>query len=221
MATSSTYTFDPTVAEFVDEAFERAGIPLAGLKIEHLRSARRSLNFMFSEWANPSRGGIKLWSVELVSQALTESDASYDCSTGTIAILEAVLRRSGNDTPVWPMSRSEYMAIPTKADEGLPTRFYFDRQRATQNLTLWQVPENSTDVLLYYRLHTLQDAGAASNTLDVGSIWYEPVAAGLAARLAEKFNYERFSTLNARAETAFNIAKSGERERVDTQFSLG
>ena len=50
MATSSSTDFEIDVAEYIEEAFERCGIEVrTGYD---LRSARRSLNLLFADWAN-------------------------------------------------------------------------------------------------------------------------------------------------------------------------
>lgn len=218
MATSGTYAFEPKVAEFVDEAFERCGIDPAKLTFRHLRSARRSLGLMFSDWNNV---GVKLWAVDEQTQLVTDGDPTYDTASGTITILEMFVRRSGVDTPVYPMSRSEYAAIANKIDEGLPTKYFLDRQRALPTYTLWNVPENNTDVIHYWRMRRLQDVGNPSATLDVGSNWFEAVAAGLAARLSVKFAPSRVSMLGAMDGPAFQRAYGNERERGDTHMSIG
>ena len=50
--TSGTFTFGKTFAvdDIVEEAFERIGI--RGVAGYQLRTARRSLNILFHEWAN-------------------------------------------------------------------------------------------------------------------------------------------------------------------------
>ena len=217
MSASGTYAYEPTVAEWCDEAFERCGLDPAELTVRHLRSARRSLNLMFSEW--PARG-VKLWAVDQVTLDMIDGTATYNAATGTICILDAVIRRSGVDVPMFAMSRSEYADIPTKTTEGMPTRFYFART-TTPTITVWLTPENSTDDMLYWRVRRLQDVGSPANTLDVTSIWFEPVASGLAAKLAVKFAPDRIKTLTALADHAFAVAKLDERERGDTQMTMG
>jgi len=50
MAVSGVATFNLDLSEIVEEAFERAGSELrSGYD---LRTARRSLNIMFADWAN-------------------------------------------------------------------------------------------------------------------------------------------------------------------------
>ena len=49
MATSSSTDFEPNVAEFIEEAFERCGLELrTGYD---LKTAKRSINIMLAEWA--------------------------------------------------------------------------------------------------------------------------------------------------------------------------
>jgi hypothetical protein len=53
MTTSNSYTFaDIQQIDVITEAFERIGRNPASLSSNDLDSARRSLNFLFSDWAN-------------------------------------------------------------------------------------------------------------------------------------------------------------------------
>jgi hypothetical protein len=51
MATSGTFIFNPDLAELVDEALERCRIDPAKITSRHILSARRSMRFMFADWA--------------------------------------------------------------------------------------------------------------------------------------------------------------------------
>ncbi len=217
MTTSGTYGWAPDVAEITDEAFERCGVDPASLTARHARSARRSLNYLFTAWAND---GIHLWAVDQQTQLVTASDPTYDCPAGTIAILEMAVRRSGMDTPVLPMARDEYLAIPNKTYEGLPNRFYFDRGIATPNYTLWNVPENSTDTIIYYRMRQLQDITGATETPDVPYRWQEALVSGLAAKLAEKYAPDREQALLSKSTLAFRKATTEDRERTPTTMRV-
>lgn len=216
MASSGTYAYAPEVAEFVDEAFERCLIDPATLTGRHLRSARRSLNLMFVDWAND---GVRLFMLDEQTQALADGDPSYAPATGTLTIFDAFVRRSGIDTPVYRISREEYAAIPDKTLEGLPTQLFFDRKAGFYYL--WNVPENSTDVLHYWRVRRQQDVTAGSETPDVSYLWFEALAAGLAERLALKFATDRHDKLKTEAALAFVRARTEDRERTDTVMEAG
>lgn len=215
MASSGTYSIDFEIDEIVTEAWERCGRDPSEMVARHARSARRSMNFMFSEWANK---GVRLFSIDEQTQTLTASDVDYAAASGTLAILECVIRRDGVDTPVHKISRESYHMIPNKTQTGLPTQLYFDRKTGTYYL--WNAPENSTDVLRYYRWRRIQDVTAASETLDLPYRWFEAVAAGLAAKLAVKFSPDRAAVLNGLAKERFVEAGGEDRERTDTSVSL-
>lgn len=213
MTTSGTYNWSPEVQELCEEAFERCGIDPATLTARHLKSARRSLDLLFSDWANR---GPHLWAIDQQTLALTQGDGLYDCPAGTVAVLEMVVRRNGVDTPVFPMARDEYLAIPDKTTQGLPNRFYFDRSITTPTLAFWNIPENSTDQIIYYRMRQLQDVGVASNTPDIPYRWEEAMTAGLAAKLAEKFAPDREQLLIAKAQEKYAAAYQEDRQRTPT-----
>jgi len=216
MATSGTFALAYDIAEFVEESFERCGIPAEKLTARHAVSARRSVNLLFSEWATLR---IKLFAVDEQSQLLTDGDPTYTAATGTLAILHAVVRRSGVDTPVRAISREAYHMIPSKTTEGSVTQLFFDR--ATGIYTLWNVPENSTDTLYYWRLRRLQSVTAAQETPDVPFEWYEALTAGLAAKLALKWAADRFDKLDGLASRAFARADKSQVETADVEFDVG
>jgi hypothetical protein len=66
MATSGTTTFNLSIDDLVEEAFERCG--MRATSGYQLTSARRSLNLLFLDWANR---GLNLWTIEQASIPLT------------------------------------------------------------------------------------------------------------------------------------------------------
>ena len=143
MAVSGSVNFELDVVEYIEEAFERCGLEVkTGYD---LKTAKRSLNIMLAEWANR---GLNQWTITQSTQALTASDGEYSLGTNIIDILSMSVLRSGIYYSLERISRDTYLAIPTKATTGRPTQFFLDRQ-VTPNLTIWPLPENSTDVLYY------------------------------------------------------------------------
>lgn len=214
MASSGTYAYSPDLADLIDEAWERCGLDPALITGRHVRSARRSIDLLFSEW---DTRGIRLWGVDEQTQTLTQADATYTATTGTQAILDMFVRRSSIDTMITPMARDEYAEVPDKTTQGLPSRYWYNK--ASNEFTLWQVPENSTDVVHYYRIRRIQDGGVISNTPDVPALWLEAFAAGLAAKFSGKWAKEREDTLTLKAERAFRFATGEDRERASTRIS--
>lgn len=216
MTTSGTTTFSLTVAEFLDEAWERCGKDPAHLTARHIISARRSMNLLLADWYTD---GHKQWKLDLQSQATTVGMASFTPATGTIDIFDMMLRRSGVDTPVVRISRDDYQQIGDKAIQGRPDRFFLDRG-TTLTCFLWPTGENATDSLRYYRLARIQDVGAASNTLDLPVYWFEAFAAGVAAKLAEKWAPDKEVGLITKAAAAFKRAKQEDRDRADVSIQV-
>ena len=131
--TSGTTTFDKTFAidEIIEEAYERIG--MQGVSGLQLRTARRSLNIMFQEWANR---GLHYWEVANNSITLVADQAVYTMfrSTGDGTsdatavygvddILEASFRNSNVDTPLTKINRSQYQALSNTTATGTPTNY--------------------------------------------------------------------------------------------------
>jgi len=161
MTTSGSTDFELNVADYVEEAFERCGLEVrTGYD---LRTARRSLNLLFADWANR---GLNQWTIAQRTQALTQGDGEYDLGTDVIDILSVVARRDSTDFSLDRLSRDEFLGIPNKTTQGRPNQFFLDRQ-ITPNLKLWPVPENSTDTIIYDALTRIEDADAGVNTVEV------------------------------------------------------
>tara|TARA_R100001594_G_scaffold25148_1_gene49278 strand:+ start:1190 stop:1858 length:669 start_codon:yes stop_codon:yes gene_type:complete len=209
MATSGSRDFNLDVGEIIEEAYERCGLEVrTGYDA---RTARRSLNLMFADWANR---GLNLWTVKEATQALTKGTASYTFTANDIVdILDVVLRRDDTDYTVQRISRGEYATLPNKTTQGRPSQFYFDRQIAPI-LNLWAVPENSTDQIIYYYVRRIEDADALVNTTDMPFRFYPCMVAGLAYYMAMKRAPDRIQMLKTVYEEEFQRAADEDEGRT-------
>jgi len=209
MTTSGSRDFDLDVAEIIEEAYERCGLEVrTGYDA---RTARRSLNLMFADWANR---GLNLWTVKEATQALTKGTASYTFTANDIVdILDVVLRRDDTDYTVQRISRGEYATLPNKTTQGRPSQFYFDRQIAPI-LNLWAVPENSTDQIIYYYVRRIEDADTLVNTTDMPFRFYPCMVAGLAYYMAMKRAPDRIQMLKTVYEEEFQRAADEDEGRT-------
>jgi hypothetical protein len=208
MTTSGSRDFNLDVGEIIEEAYERCGLEVrTGYDA---RTARRSLNLMFAEWANR---GLNLWTVTQTTQALTQGVSTYTLAPDVADILEMVLRRDGTDYEVERISRGEYLTFPNKTAQGRPSQFYFNRQ-IDPIITLWQPPENSTDILVFYYVRRLQDADTMVNTTDMPFRFYPCMVAGLSYYIAMKKAPDRVQLLKAVYEEEFQRAAEEDRDRV-------
>ena len=208
MAVSGSTDFELDVAEYVEEAFERCG--LEARTGYDLKTAKRSLNLMLADWANR---GLNQWTIKQRTQALTASDGQYDMLTDVIDVLSVVVRRDGTDFTMDRISRDTYLAIPTKTTTGRPTQFFLDRQ-LTPNLKIWPLPENSTDILVFNKLVRMDDADAATNTMDMPFRFYPCFVAGLAYYLSMKRNPQLTPQLKAQYEEEFRRAADQDEDRA-------
>jgi hypothetical protein len=126
--TSGASAFNLDLTELVEEAFERAGGELrTGYD---LRTARRSLNIMFADWANR---GINMWTIEQGTITLTQGQNTYALPDDTVDLLEHVIRTQANitnsqaDLTITRISVSTYATIPNKIQQSRPIQVWIQR----------------------------------------------------------------------------------------------
>jgi hypothetical protein len=129
VTTSGTAAFNLDLNDIIEEAYERCGVEVR-TGYEH-RTARRSLNLLFADWANR---GINLWTIEQGSFNLTQGVATYSLPVDTVDLLEHVIRTgAGNsatqaDLTISRISVSTYATIPNKLTQGRPIQVWVNRQ---------------------------------------------------------------------------------------------
>ena len=208
MAVSGSTDFELDVADYVEEAFERCGLEVrTGYD---LKTAKRSMNLMFADWANR---GLNQWTIEQRTVTAVSGTSSYTHGNDVIDVLSLVVRRSGTDYALDRVSRDEYLNIPTKSTTGRPTQYFVDRQ-ITPELKMWPVPDNSTDELIFDVLTRLDDADTYTNTLSVPFRFYPALAAGLAYYISVKRAPDRMQMLKSLYEEELGRAMDEDRDRA-------
>jgi hypothetical protein len=126
--TSGLSSFNLDLAELVEEAFERVGSELrTGYD---MRTARRSLNLLFADWANR---GVNMWTFEQDVITLTQGQPTYALPDDTADILEHVIRTQANspsnqaDLTITRISVSTYATLPNKLTQGRPIQVWIQR----------------------------------------------------------------------------------------------
>ena len=223
MATSGTTTFNLDLNEAVEEAFERCG---AELRTGYdLKTARRSLNLLFADWASR---GINMWTIEQGSQVLTPGTNTYTLPADTVDLIEHVIRTgAGNvstqtDLTITRISVSTYSSIPNKLQQARPIQVYINRQAAAPQFTVWPTPDNSqTYTFVYWRLRRIQDAGAGGTyTQDIPFRFLNALVSGLAYYLSMKIPgaMERMQVLKAQYDQDWDLASTEDREKAAVRF---
>lgn len=141
MATPGQYTsgatsFNLQLTDLVEEAYERAGREVrSGYD---LRTARRSLNIMFADWANR---GINMWTIEPETITLVQGQNTYPLPLDTVDLLEHVIRTGANnastqaDLTITRISVSTYATIPNKIQQARPIQVWVQRYNGQTNLS--------------------------------------------------------------------------------------
>jgi hypothetical protein len=208
MATSGTTTFESGfyIDDIITEAYERLGrFDYSG---NDIKTARRSLNIMFQEWANR---GLHYWevgnnSITLVSGQTTytmyrsTTDGTSDATAvyGVDDILEAVYRNSSStDFPLTKINRSAYQGLSNKTQTGTPTQYFVQRFIDKVTITLYLTPgaTEAGNLLNYYYVKRIQDAGAYGNNADVPYRFVPCMVSGLTYYLSQKFSPQRTQEL--------------------------
>jgi hypothetical protein len=134
--TSGSAIYNPDLTEIVEEAFERAGSELrTGYD---LRTARRSLNLLFADWANR---GVNMWTMDQGTITLAQGQSTYALPSDTVDLLEHVIRTQANSTSnqadltITRISVSTYATLPNKLQQARPIQVWVQRQDAQNSPT--------------------------------------------------------------------------------------
>ena len=226
MATSGTTNFESgfLIDDIIEEAYNRVG--LDSVSGYQLKSARRSLNIMFQEWANR---GLHYWEIGNLDIDLVEGQGEYkffrDAADGTSAtsipngihgiddVLEAAFRRSRatinqSDSSLSKIDRSTFQSLANKLTKSQPSQYYVQRFSDNITITLYPTPDAdaaSQHVTMYY-VKRIQDVGGYSNTADVPYRFVPCMVSGLAYYLSQKVKPELTNNLKMLYEDEFNRA---------------
>ena len=232
--TSNTTSFNPTIDEIIEEAYERTNI--RGVRTGfQLRSARRSLNIMFSEWANR---GIHLWKIKLAKIPLVLGQAEYNFASDSVnfpndvdEVLEAYYRNNSDnaapqDIALTKIDRSAYSQTPNKLTKGTPSQYYAQR-KLDPSVFLYATPSASVSStttptnfqFCFYYMAKLQDVGAYTNTADVVNRFYPCMMSGLAYYLSMKYDPERTQSLERTYESEMLRALDADNQGTSSFIS--
>jgi hypothetical protein len=220
MSTSGTTTFNLDIDDVIEEAYERCGI--RNTKGYDLKSSRRSLNLLFSEWGNR---GVHLFKVELKNQLMTAGTITYTTPQDCSDVLEAyvstseTVTSSTNDISLNKIDRSAYAGLPNKGQTGQPSQYYVDRQ-INPTISLYLAPDCTTYTYLkYYYIQRIQDAGSYTNQADLPYRFLPCMVSGLAFYLSQKHAPERIQDLKLLYEDELQRALEEDSQRTSVFIS--
>lgn len=216
MATSGTYNFSMDIDEVIQEATEMIGgeITLG----EEPRSARRSINLLLQDWQNR---GIQLWTIGTTAVTVTTSTTAYTLADQNIDILEAVINvQSGDgstDLQLNRISMEEYLKIPRKTQTGRSSQYAVRRDRDNIVISLWPLPDNSTNILKLETVKYIEDVSRSNQTADISRRFLPCLTAGTAYFMSMKrpgVDPSRITMIKQEYEERLSRAQEEDRERA-------
>ena len=204
MATSGTTTFESSfyIDDIITEAYERIG--MFDYSGNNIKTARRSLNIMFQEWANR---GLHYWEIKNNSITLVDGQSEYTMYRSTADgtsdatavygvddVLEMSYRNSSSvDFPLTKINRSEYQSLSNKTSTGQPSQYFVQRFIDKITVTLFLTPGSTEagNFINYYYVSRIQDAGSYTNNADVPYRFVPCMVSGLSYYLSQKFAPQR------------------------------
>ena len=242
MTVTSTAAFNLDLAELVEEAFERCGSELrSGYDF---KTARRSLNLLFADWANR---GINMWTIEQGEIPLVQGVNTYALPVDTIDLLEHVIRTNPGqqnnqaDLTITRISVSTYATIPNKLQQNRPIQVWINRQSGADydgtstttppagvdapKIVVWPTPDQGSVgspyyTFVYWRLRRIHDAGTGVNTQDIPFRFIPCLVAGLSYYMALKIPGAdaRLPILKQQYDEAWELAAAEDREKAAVRF---
>jgi hypothetical protein len=214
MAVSGTFNFNLDIDEIIQEATEMLG---GEQTLGHEpASARRSINLMLKDWQNR---GVMLWTTAVTAVTVSTSVTSYDLSSNVLDIMELVVNRDEVDLQAQRISFEEYQLIPRKGQTGRASQYTVKRNLDNPTISLWPIPENSTDVLKIETISELQDVDkSAIQNADIPKYFLPPLTCGLAYYLGMKrpgVPENRIMMLKQNYEELLDRAMIENRERAN------
>jgi hypothetical protein len=240
VTTSGTVAFNPDLNELIEEAYDRCGIEVR-TGYEH-RTARRSLNFMLTEWANR---GINLWTIEQGQIAMTTGTITYSLPVDTVDLIEQVIRTQTGipqtDINISRISVDTYATIPNKNAQGRPIQVWINRQTGQTypaggrpngansttgvlppSINVWPAPDQDNYyTFVYWRLRRMQDAGIGVNVQDIPFRLLNCMVAGLAYYISVKSpeTAQRTPMLKQMYDEQLMLALDEDREKAPLRIA--
>jgi len=212
MTSSGQTTFDLTIDDVIEQAFEQVGgQPISG---EEARSARICLNLLMTEWQNR---GVLLWKLADTPVTVSTSVTEYTLNSDIIDSLQTTITVNGNDLEMNRITYQDYMKLPDKSQTGRPTQFSFLRGKDNVSMVVWPTPEQTYTMNLLAMTRIQDVTASAIQTSDMPFRFLPPLVDGLAYKLSSRrpgIDSGRIGFLKQQYEESFAFALEEDRQRT-------
>jgi len=195
MAVGASDTWSQSRDEIIADALANVGAISPGEDAagEPRAFAARALNRLVK--AIDAKGQF-LWRVERKTFNTTATTASYQLNANVFAVDDPMsyLKSGGTArTPIYPMTRDEYMALPDRTTAGIPSKYFIERSltgngRVLLTAILWPVPNATGDTIEYAGALRAKDFDTGATTPDFPTNFTQALVYGLTAEIAPAFN---------------------------------
>jgi hypothetical protein len=220
---SGTFTFYPSNAEIIAGAYGRIQIRRTEIEPQHIIDGVAELNFFLSAF---NAVGPNLAQIDQQSFPLVQGTATYTLPAETVMVTDMFLTYpSGgatSDAYMFPISRTEYAALPNKTTQQRPNQYWLNRQQVPQ-ATFYPTPDgNGPYTVKYFRFRQVQDSVVANSiSPEVPNRALDCVIAGLAHRLARIYRPEVEDKRKVDAGEAWAIYAKQDTENVNLYLQPG
>ena len=213
---------DWNFGDLIDESVERSGLDSAALTHRHLASINRSLQLLLIDLEN--RGANAEFRMETKSYLLASTYGGVVLESDTIDVTQAsILYNPGGGQKPYPLGRTtreDYQNLAFPTANGTPSVYWLSKSNpsgdvlpigvtappaTTDTPVLFVWPQNGLPGTVYVQVTRMRQHAMPSNfgaALDTRRAWLPTICAGLAARIAEKYNPEIEPQLTQKYERA-------------------
>lgn len=178
-----------TPQRIIRDAMGDAGLLMDGAdpNSEQFANYGNRLKDVINTWQTQ---GLKLWTQVDQAVTLIAGQAAYTFKpSGDVNMVKPLralqgyyLSSASGKTPIYPISRDEYMTLSTNTEQGAISQFFVDKLRAQLTVYFWLVPDATAATGTAHLLLQQQIANftGLTDTLDFPIEWYMALRWGLA-----------------------------------------
>jgi hypothetical protein len=236
MATTNTTNFSVTSTQIIEAALRLCGRLGAGatLQADDLAIGVFQLNLLVKDLAQQ---GYQIFSYKTISHLLPANTVSFTIGPSganvtapkPVRITQAWVRTEGNfDTPLMPLSRSDYNALSNKLQAGdRPVSYFYDApvvNGSTWNnlgtVFVWQPPQQANVTIFLSYQAPIQDV-AAGLEFELPQDWFRALQWMLADELSMQYsvNAQKVNMIHARAVEYREAMSAFNQEVVPVTFT--
>ena len=120
---------------------------------------------------------------------------------------------SGIETPLFPLSRTDYMALSNKTNTGVVTQYYYDPQLTDGAFYTWPACDNVKDTIKLTIKKPIEDFDAGTDEGEFPSEWLDAIVSNLAIKIAGHLGFKIDKDMRDAAATSKYMASTFDVEK--------